>query len=223
MDRVWSRGRANAAGFSMLELIIVAGIIGLMAAVSLPAIGNYIRNYRINLAARNIVNELQAARAKAIMKNVNYGVVFYTSGPRTYRYFIEDDQTPQTPPATRALTRTEAEADRLQSIVQRELPPYVEFGTGCTRPDGSALAANNDVVLRYNRLGAWCDPGGTSCSNVSWTSPGTPQPAPSTANPGFLNDGSGSWICLVDTGRGLRKLITVTVGGRALAGTRYGS
>src|SRR4051812_41937734 len=82
-----------SAGFTLIELLVVMGIIGLAAALSLPAIGRFIRNYRIRGATQQVAGEVQAARNRAIGKNVNLGVVFLTLSPTTYQWAVEDDQT----------------------------------------------------------------------------------------------------------------------------------
>lgn len=131
------RHRPADAGFSLVELIVVVGIIAVMAAVGLPAIGKYFRNYRIRNAAREVAAEIQTARTKAIMKNVNWGVLFVTLSDSSYQVVIEDDPAN---PATRTLN--------LKGPV-RFLPDDVTF---------SNVGATN-ATLRYNRMGSACDPG----------------------------------------------------------------
>ena len=134
-------------GFSLIEVIVVVGIIAVMAAVGLPAIGRYFRNYQIRNAAREVAAEIQTARTKAIMKNVNWGVLFVTLSPTTYQYVIEDDPAN---PATRTLN--------IMGPV-RNLPADVVFSS----------AGATDPSLRFDRLGSACDPGSntTLCPDVA--------------------------------------------------------
>jgi len=161
-----------------------------MAAVGLPAIGRYFRNYQIRNAARAVAAEIQAARTKAIMKNVNWGVLFVTLSPTTYRYIVEDDPAN---PATRTL-------NILGPI--RTLPGDVRFSNvGAT-----------DMSLRFDRMGVACDPG----SNVALC----PNVAAGGANfvryVTGLDAGSntGWFIDLTQPSTGLTQTIRVLSGGR---------
>jgi prepilin-type N-terminal cleavage/methylation domain-containing protein len=183
--------RRPEEGFSLVELIVVVGIIAVMAAVGLPAIGRYFRNYQIRNGAREVAAELQTARTKAIMKNVNWGVLFVTLGPTSYRYVIEDDPAN---PATRTL-------NILGPV--RNLPGDVQF---------SNVGATGAAV-RFDRMGVACDPG----SNVALC----PTVAVGANYVRFVTgadagSNTGWFINLTQSSTGLTQTIRVLSGGRVL-------
>jgi len=181
---------------SLIELLIVVTIIFIMAAVGLPAIGRYFRNYQIRNAAREVAAEIQTARTKAIMKNVNWGVLFVTLSPTTYRYIVEDDPAS---PAVRSL-------NILGPI--RTLPGDVVFTTASPpAPAGGTVRPS----LRFDRMGTACDPGSnvalcpdvvTGANLVKFVA-GTDATA-----------GSGWYVNLRQPSTGLTQQIRVLTGGR---------
>jgi prepilin-type N-terminal cleavage/methylation domain-containing protein len=187
------------AGFTLIELLVVVGIIAVMAAVSLPAINNYLKGYKLRAASAAVVNEINLARGKAISKNVNHGVVFVVLDSRTFRYFIED--LPSQSGIRKKLNDTNPEP--IMGLVQ-ELPQGITFGTNCTGFDNSAA----DAGFRFNRLGAWCNPttGNTVCPALTGV-PGTAL---------VSNVASGAVICLNQQGTGMKRWIKVSTGGRAM-------
>ena len=199
----------STAGFSIIELLMVAAIIAIMAAVAIPNIARYFRNYQISSAVREVSGEIQGARNKAVLKNVNFGTVFYIRSATTYRVAIEDDQNPAgTPPRTpRALRLEEAEADPdHQATPLRRLPGDVTFGTGCA----GGTFAPNDIGIRFTRLGTSCVPGTTQCTPDLINPPGL------TTN-FVMNSATGTSICLVQPSTGLRRLIRISPGGRVMS------
>lgn len=66
--------RRQAAGFSLLELLIVIAIIMVVGAVATPNVMNAIYTIRLRSAASNIGGVLQSARMQAIRANRYYSI-----------------------------------------------------------------------------------------------------------------------------------------------------
>jgi type IV fimbrial biogenesis protein FimT len=55
-------------GFTLLELMVVLAIAGVLFAIGVPAMGNFIRNSRITSAANDVMAGLHFARSEAIKR-----------------------------------------------------------------------------------------------------------------------------------------------------------
>jgi Tfp pilus assembly protein FimT len=82
----------NECGVTLMELVIVAVVIGLMSALAVPSFLNYSSKLEAKSAARNITSVLRLARSRAISERVQYGV-FFDAGNRRYTFF-KDKVTP---------------------------------------------------------------------------------------------------------------------------------
>jgi len=78
--------RKTENGVTMIELVIVAVIIGVMSALAVPSFLNYSSKMEAKSKARNIISTLRQARSKAISERVQYGV-FFDAANRRYIFF----------------------------------------------------------------------------------------------------------------------------------------
>jgi prepilin-type N-terminal cleavage/methylation domain-containing protein len=176
------------AGFSLVEMLIVLIVILIMSAIALPGILRYMRTYKVRGAAQQVASAIQTARSRAIMRNVQRGVVFTIVDRNTYRFVVED------PPVT-----AESEGPLL------DLPTNVQF------------VVAGATSMRFDQLGRWCHPGAAATDCLPAATPVTCTPATRCNDaPGnyVASDVTGALIGVFDQVTGVRYEIGVTPGGR---------
>jgi hypothetical protein len=176
-------------------MLIVVAIIAVLAAVSLPAIGQYLRNYKLRGAAQEVAGQLQAARGKAIATNTNGGVSFFVVDFNSYRFVQED------------LVAAEARNG------VRDLPEGVRFVV--------AAAGGSGPSIRFNRMGGFCNPGvGPLPCAAAFVDPCGPDAARCTTDAGsnfFAPQADGALVVtLLEPNTGLRRTVRIAPGGRVL-------
>ncbi len=74
-------------GFSMVEIWVVLGILGIIAVFAIPSYRYWMVTYRVNAAARNLFSDMQVARMRAISERCDYMICFDTgnNGYAVYR------------------------------------------------------------------------------------------------------------------------------------------
>lgn len=75
------------AGFTMLEVMVIASIIAILAVLGGPSLAHMLPGIRLNNAAQNLVNDLQFARMRSITTSKEYRLHFDAS---TESYRIEE-------------------------------------------------------------------------------------------------------------------------------------
>ena len=91
--RFASRKKRRAdSGFSLIELMVTAAIITIIVVIAIPSFSNWLPNYRLNSAARDLVSSLRKAKMEAVKNNSMCCVRFrHQIGPTTWDYIVFRD------------------------------------------------------------------------------------------------------------------------------------
>lgn len=210
---------SNERGFTLVELLVVMGIIAIMAAVSLPNITGYLRSSKIRTAQDQVFTAIQKARGRAITLNTQWGVSFVMESRNVYWIHIED---PQIATATQVAQTGRQPLNSMAPdpglSTRYEMDSQVRFAVA----PGSCPAGpggGNQASLRFDRYGSRAFPGFVP------PPPDVAIPALGLAGGTVTTNGiltttaqADATICLVDSATGLFRLITIGAGGRVKKG-----
>lgn len=88
-DHMPARRRAAERGFSLIELIVVVGLLGLVVLVGMPALDDWLERYRVRTAAQNLAADMQLQRMRAVSRNHPFRITF-RAGNNEYE-LVESD------------------------------------------------------------------------------------------------------------------------------------
>ena len=71
-----SRTETFRSGLTLIELLITISIVGIISAIAVPILRDFLPIYRLNQAARILVVDFQYARTRAISHNKKIRVLF---------------------------------------------------------------------------------------------------------------------------------------------------
>jgi prepilin-type N-terminal cleavage/methylation domain-containing protein len=127
--------KSSSRGFTLIEVIVVIGIIAIMTVASFPTIANTMETRALDGAARDVLMAMQTAKWKAASDKYNYRVRFSQVGT-SWKYQIEGE----------AVSGTWTTAPR---TVQKSIPS--KFGVTLSLP------TTKDVIFTPTGLVSNCD------------------------------------------------------------------
>lgn len=77
--------KQDAAGFTLVEALIVSGVVAILAAAAAPSIGSSIRLYALNSSAQTVASTIRSARYSAVSKNRTVRVRFNCPAANQFR------------------------------------------------------------------------------------------------------------------------------------------
>jgi prepilin-type N-terminal cleavage/methylation domain-containing protein len=80
----------SSRGFSLIELLVVIGIIAIAAMIGFPLLNQYAINKNLRSAARDIVADIQTQKERAISENRRCRIIFNVAG-NSYTLQREND------------------------------------------------------------------------------------------------------------------------------------
>lgn len=142
MIRIGNRTANGERGFTLSEALVVVAIIAVIVLVSLPALGERYRGYKVRAATNDLVADLRVARHTAITERTTVGFTVNDEG--------------DTPPNRYSYTRANGEV----RLVEMEDP--VAITTAPTTPlefkqDGGLDGAAGTIILETQVSGTRID------------------------------------------------------------------
>lgn len=123
--------RAKHHGFSLIELVIAVGIIGVLLALALPSFSGYLRNVKLRSAAENFLTGIHLARSEALRMNTAVEFLMTTADPLT----------------ANVGTAVASTAGRNWMVRTADLTTFIDGRFGL---EGSGRATTADITVRIN-------------------------------------------------------------------------
>ncbi len=151
---------ASTEGFSLIEMMLVVGIIGVLAAISVPMTGNAVRFIKISGDARDLSNAAAVAKMRAAAKFTK-ARLYVDKGGKTF--FIQTFDKTVTTPCPTGCWVTETGTTSLSSTVSFSYSPVttppsntqasIGQAPECMTTDATPVAVANTACIIFNSRG----------------------------------------------------------------------
>jgi prepilin-type N-terminal cleavage/methylation domain-containing protein len=184
------------AGFTLIEAMVVVGIIAIFAALAVPSWRQYQRNLQLRSAARSVSNAYAYARSHALSTGNRHMVVFAVD--------------PGNPNDACGNAIVDAQGNPVPMLVYEDLDdnccldvatelrlseravPGVSWGVTPAPPAGPAASPEDAGAGDYSTGSSFAEPGGGDAAWVAFGPDGIPQSFDAACNLGTTGTGAGA-------------------------------
>lgn len=161
-----SKMRRRESGFTVLEVTVVVVVAGAVLAFATPSITNAMRNYRLNVAARQMAGLVHRAKMQAVSENRRSSITVDVDGRRIGLVVYRPDN----------ITVDHVEFVPLPSGIRFEAPPGNQAPIAGAPTDSCVSFPREDGIYNVHRQ--------------DFTSRGFPSVAAGTINAVYLTNGN---------------------------------
>jgi type IV fimbrial biogenesis protein FimU len=79
----------NRKGFTLTEVVVTLSILGIMTAISIPSYLSWLPRHRLQTSARQIYDDLNLAKIRAVRANIDSCITFNIGGNGNYTVFLD--------------------------------------------------------------------------------------------------------------------------------------
>jgi len=138
----------EAKGFSLVELVIAIGVLGIVLAIAAPNFNKYNQNTNLQEAARDISSDISLWKQRAVSENISYQIRFDTAA-NNYTIWNEilDANGLRTGTYAQLVANTKAVGAGYSSIKISGTPSFFPGGVPTITLDPRGTSGNGSVVI----------------------------------------------------------------------------